>query len=347
MNEPLNSRERFFAALRSEPLQRPPVWLMRQAGRYLPEYRALKERYDFVTMVRTPEIAVAVTLQPLKRFPLDAAILFSDILVVPEAMGQAYHFRDGGGIAMEYALDSASAIHALRVEGAAEHLQYVAEAMRATRNELGSQTALLGFCGSPWTLACYMVEGGSSKDFSRIKHLVLEHPQLFEGLMQQLVEVCADYLNAQLQAGADAVQIFDSWAAICPAQNYQDWSLRWIRAIIERLPVNAPVIVFAKGMCHQTDMLLTTGARVLGMDWTVNLAAAAAALPSNVVVQGNLDPAILTTTPEITRASTRELLRSMCDRPGFIFNLGHGMLPTAQADNVAVLVETVLEYNIN
>jgi uroporphyrinogen decarboxylase len=344
MSDALNSRERFLSALRGQALERPPVWLMRQAGRYLPEYRALKERYDFVTMVRTPEIAVEVTLQPLKRYPLDAAILFSDILVVPEAMGQPYHFRDGGGIGMDYRLDSADAIHSLNEEGAADRLQYVADAMRATRGELQNRTALLGFCGSPWTLACYMVEGGSSKDFSRIKSLAFGQPKLFESLMQRLANVCADYLNAQLEAGADAVQIFDSWAAICPVHNYESWSLRWIRAIIERLPKNAPVIVFAKGMCHQTELLLSTGARVLGMDWTVNLAEVAAGLPPHVGVQGNLDPVILTTSPEITRTNTRQLLDSMSNRPGFIFNLGHGMLPSAQPDNVAALVETVVEF---
>ncbi len=345
MKSAMNSRQRFLSALRGQPLERPPVWLMRQAGRYLPEYRALKERYDFVTMVRTPEIAVEVTLQPLKRFPLDAAILFSDILVVPEAMGQPYHFRDGGGIAMDYRLDSADAIDALEVEGAAERLQYVVDAMSATRGELKDETALLGFCGSPWTLACYMVEGGSSKDFARIKNLAFGQPQLFESLMQRLTDVCAAYLKKQLQAGADAVQIFDSWAAICPVQNYDAWSLRWIRNIIQQLPADAPVIVFAKGMCHQTQMLLATGARVLGMDWTVDLANIASTLPSDIVVQGNLDPVILTTSQAITRKFTRQLLDSMRNRPGFIFNLGHGMVPSAQPDNVAALVETVVEYN--
>lgn len=345
MNTHMTARQRFLTALRCEPLDRPPVWLMRQAGRYLPEYRALKEKYDFVTMVRTPEIALEVTLQPLKRYPLDAAILFSDILVVPEAMGQPYHFRDGGGIGMNFRLEDAAAIESLQTDGACERLAYVAEAMQATRAALKDETALLGFCGSPWTLACYMVEGGSSKDFARIKSLAFEQPQLFESLMQRLVDVCADYLKAQLAAGADAVQVFDSWASICPAPLYTEWSLRWIKAIIERLPENTPIILFAKGMCHQLPLLQQSGARVLGMDWTVDLADTAARLPSNIAVQGNLDPVILTTSPGITRTNTRQLLDSMRERPGFIFNLGHGMIPSAKPENVAALVETVVSYS--
>lgn len=345
MNIHMTARQRFLTALRCEPLDRPPVWLMRQAGRYLPEYRALKEKYDFVTMVRTPEIALEVTLQPLKRYPLDAAILFSDILVVPEAMGQPYHFRDGGGIGMNFRLEDAAAIESLQTDGACERLTYVAEAMQATRAALKDETALLGFCGSPWTLACYMVEGGSSKDFARIKSLAFEQPQLFESLMHRLVDVCADYLKAQLAAGADAVQVFDSWASICPAPLYTEWSLRWIQAIIERLPENTPIILFAKGMCHQLPLLQQSGARVLGMDWTVDLADTAARLPSDIAVQGNLDPVILTTSPGITRTNTRKLLDTMRERPGFIFNLGHGMVPSAKPENVAALVETVVNYS--
>ncbi len=213
---------------------------MRQAGRYLPEYRELKAQHDFVTMVRTPELAAEVTLQPLRRFPLDAAIIFSDILVIPEALGQGYHFRDQGGIGMDYLLDTKAKIEALDATKIAEKLKYVADALTLTRSKLGEDTALLGFCGSPWTLACYMVEGGSAKDFIKIKQLAWDQPELFEQLMQKLTDGIVEYLHMQIDAGADALQIFDSWGAICPATHYEAWSLRWIHHGPDDLPEAPP-----------------------------------------------------------------------------------------------------------
>ncbi len=341
----MTSQQRFLAAINKEPLDRPPVWIMRQAGRYLPEYRALKEQYSFLEMVRTPELALEVTLQPLRRFELDAAILFSDILVIPEALGQPYHFRDQGGIGMDYILDSDSKIEALDPGAIREKLAYVPAALRLLRTELDSRKALLGFCGSPWTLAAYMVEGGSSDNFLRLKELIHEHPASFHKLMDKLVHALREYVIMQKEAGADAIQIFDSWGALCPGHRYQDWSLQWIRHIIEALPKGFPVIVYAKGMAHHAHALASTGCQVLSLDWTVKLDQVHESLNGDLCLQGNLDPTLLNTRPELVRQATLELLDSMRNRPGHIFNLGHGILPQAKIENVATLVETVIEYS--
>ncbi len=337
----MNSRERFLAAANCQPVDRPPVWLMRQAGRYLPEYRALKAKHDFVTMVRTPELATEVTLQPLQRFPLDAAIIFSDILVIPEALGQGYHFRDQGGIGMDYLLDSPEKIAALDSTDIATKLNYVAEALKQTRTRLGHEKALLGFAGSPWTLACYMVEGGSAKDFIAIKQLALGQPEHFKTLMQKLTAAVTEYLSMQIDAGVDAVQIFDSWAALCPCMHYEAWSLRWIRQIIEALGDRAPVILYAKGMGHKVVEQASTGASVLSLDWTVQLSQAQKSLSKTIALQGNLDPVILTTTPQITQIEAQRLLDEIGSRAGFIFNLGHGMIPSAKIECVEVLMEVI------
>ena len=339
----MTSRERFLAAANCKPVDRPPIWLMRQAGRYLPEYRALKAKHDFVTMVRTPELATEVTLQPLERFPLDAAIIFSDILVIPEALGQGYYFRDQGGIGMDYLLDSPEKIAALDRFNITEKLNYVAEALKLTRSQLGRDKALLGFSGSPWTLACYMIEGGSAKDFVAIKRLALEQPEHFERLMQTLTDAIIDYLNLQIEAGADALQIFDSWAALCPHTYYEAWSLRWIRQIIKTIGNRVPVILYAKGMGSKASEQANTGASVLSLDWTVNLSQVRDRLDGNVVLQGNLDPAVLTTTPEITRIEAQKVLDEMKSHSGFIFNLGHGMIPSAKVECVEALVRMITE----
>lgn len=229
----LTSRARFLAACRGEPLERPPIWVMRQAGRYLPEYRALKAQHGFLGMVKTPELAAEVTLQPLRRFPLDAAILFSDILVIPEALGQGYRCRDEGGIAMDFRLDDAAAIDRL-ADGAdvPERLAYVDTALRLLKSELGGQRALLGFGGSPWTLATYMVEGGSSENFARIKGLFYSQRTLFERLMERLCTALIAYFKLQIAAGVDAIQIFDSWGGALAAIDYVAGSLQWIRRIV-------------------------------------------------------------------------------------------------------------------
>lgn len=341
----MTSRERFLAAARCEPTDRPPVWIMRQAGRYLPEYRALKECHDFLTLVKNPELAAEVTLQPVRRFEhLDAAITFSDILVIPEALGQGYRFGNGG-IAMEFTLDSAEQIRKLGSPDAVpEKLAYVAAAQKIVREQLGSERALLGFAGTPWTLAAYMVEGGSAKQFCKIKEIAAEHPADFECLMEKLSDAIIAYLRMQIDAGIDALQFFDSWAALCSAQEYEALSLRWIRKIIAALPANIPVIVFAKGMAHLAPAIETTGAKIIGIDWTHSLRAVKNLFPANrkIALQGNLDPTILNfKNSEIVRARTRELLAEMRGENGFIFNLGHGILPQARIENVSAMLEEI------
>ncbi|NQY31695.1 MAG: uroporphyrinogen decarboxylase [Coraliomargarita sp.] len=336
----MTPRDRFLAAANCQAVDRPPIWLMRQAGRYLPEYRALKTEHDFLTMVRTPELATEVTLQPLRRFPLDAAIIFSDILVIPEALGQGYHFRDQGGIGMDYLLDTKEKIEALDPLKVTEKLAYVGKALEMTRGKLGSGHALLGFCGSPWTLACYMVEGGSAKDFIAIKKLAWDQPELFELLMKKLTHAIVDYLHMQIDAGADALQIFDSWGSICPAIHYESWSLRWIHHIISKLKGRVPVILYAKGMGHKAADLIHTGASIISLDWTINMRLARKSITATAV-QGNLDPITLTTTPEIVRNEAERLLADAGPTPGFIFNLGHGMVPSAKIECVEELMGVV------
>jgi len=337
----LGDRDRLLAACRCLPVDRPPVWLMRQAGRALPEYRALKEKHTFVELVRTPELAAEVTLQPVRRFDFDAAILFSDILVIPEAMGQPYHFRDSGGIAMEFAVKTAADIRKLDSSHVAEKLQYVASALRLIKPALNGRTALLGFAGSPWTLANYMLEGGSTHDFTQAKALFYTDRALFCELMEKLTLAVTDYLQMQIAAGADAVQIFDSSGGLLADNAFAEASGRWIRQIIAALGQQVPVILFSKGANGNWATQVETGANILGLDWTQPLAGVRALLPANVGVQGNLDPALLSTTPEIVAAETRRILRQMKGLSGHIFNLGHGVAPSAKLECIEALVTTV------
>ena len=338
----MDSRERFLRAVRREPHGRAPVWIMRQAGRYLPEYRALKARHDFVTMVRTPELAAEVTLQPLRRFPLDAAILFSDILVVPEALGVPYRFREGGGIAMERALRGEADIRALSVAGAADRLGYVTDALRLIRREVGPGKALLGFAGSPWTLACYLVDGGSAEGFPRALALARDEPLALERLLAVLADTVADYLRRQLEAGADAVQIFDSWAGLLAGPDYERWSLRWIREILARLPAGAPVILYAKGKSADAAALAATGAPALGVDWELPLSRVRALAGRPVCLQGNLDPEWMTRDPEPAARAALAVLADNAGDPGHVFNLGHGITPEARVETVAAVVAAVV-----
>ena len=319
---------------------------MRQAGRYLPEYRALKAKSSFLEMVRTPALAAEVTLQPLQRFPgIDAAILFSDILVIPEALGQGYRFRDEGGIGMDYRLDTRAQVDALAPATAVpEKLRYVADALALLKRELAGQKALLGFGGSPWTLATYMVEGGSSDEFERIKLLFYTDRATFDALLEKLTAALIAYFQMQIRAGADAIQIFDSWGGIIAGPDYEAASLKWIRQIIAALPRDFPVILYAKGTAPHLSDQAFTGARVLSVDWTNDLAIVRRTLPANVAVQGNLDPVLLNTTPAIVRREATRLLESMRGTTGHIFNLGHGILPQAKIECVEALVATVTAW---
>ncbi len=318
---------------------------MRQAGRYLPEYRELKAKHGFLKMVKTPELAAEVSLQPIRRFPIDATILFSDILVIPEALGQGYTFRDEGGIAMEYRLQTRTMIEALGPASAVpERLAYVGQALEILKRELDGKRALLGFGGSPWTLATYMVEGGSSEDFALVKALFYEDRATFDLLLGKLTESLIAYFKMQVAAGADAIQIFDSWGGIVAGPDYEAASLRWIRQIISAMPPGFPIIIYGKGTGpHLTDQAFT-GARVLSVDWSNDLSVVRRNLPANVAVQGNLDPAILNTTPDIAERETRRILESMRGTTGHIFNLGHGILPQAKIPCVEALLDAVVTW---
>jgi uroporphyrinogen decarboxylase len=349
----MTSRERFLAACACRPLERPPVWIMRQAGRYLPEYRALKARHSFVEMVRTPELAVEVTLQPLRRFAFDAAILFSDILVVPEAMGQPYRFRDGGGIAMEFRLETRAQVDALSSAEITGRLAYVEQALLRLRSELGESRALLGFGGSPFTLACYMAEGGGAPDFPAIRRLFREDRACFDALLEKLTTALIGYFRMQIAAGVDAIQIFDTWGGLAAGPDYEAASLQWIRRIIGALPDGFPVILYGRGTAAHLAGQAAAGARVLSVDWTVNLPAAhdqlarqpeLAARNLSVALQGNLDPALLQTTPAEVRRATQDLLASMRGRPGHILNLGHGVQPEAKLECVSALVDATIAW---
>jgi uroporphyrinogen decarboxylase len=343
----MTSRDRFLAALACRPLERPPLWVMRQAGRYLPEYRALKAKSSFLEMVKTPALAAEVTLQPLKRFPgLDAAILFSDILVIPEALGQPYAFRETGGIQMAYRLETRAQIDALApAEAVPERLAYVGDALRLLKKEVAATGhALLGFGGSPWTLATYMLEGGSSDDFARAKVLFHTDRPAFDSLLEKLAAALVSYFRMQIDAGADAIQIFDSWGGILAGPDYEAASLTWIRRIVAALPAGFPVILYAKGTAPHLAAQAASGVRAISVDWTADLSAVCAALPPGLALQGNLDPVLMTTTPEIIRAQATRLLESVRGHPGHIFNLGHGITPDAKIECMQALVDTVTTF---
>ena len=337
-------RERFLSACQCRPVDRTPIWLMRQAGRALPEYRKLKEKHSFTDMVQSPELAAEVTLQPIRRFDVDAAVLFSDILVVAEGLGQAYAFREGAGIKMAFALRTAADIDRLDTSAVNDRLQYVAQALTLTKTALAGRTALLGFAGSPWTLANFMMEGGSTKEFSKAKALFYEDRPIFDRLCDKLTEAVTGFLQLQIDAGADAIQIFDSLGGALAENALEAASARWIKKIIKALKGRVPVIVFSKGYHGNWNTLVNTGAQVLGFDWTARLASVAAELPPTVGVQGNLDPALLATTPAVVAAEATRILTDMRGRVGHIFNLGHGVPPGARLENIASLVETVRKF---
>lgn len=341
----LTRRERFARAARCQPVDRPPVWLMRQAGRALPEYRKLKEKYTFVQLCQNPDLAVEVTLQPVRRFGFDAAILFSDILVIPEAMGQTYHFKETGGVQMDFAVTSKADIEKLSVEQVCEKLSYVDKVLRILRQELGDETALLGFTGSPWTLATFMMEGASVPKYSRALQLFREDRKTYFALAEKLTAAVTAYLKMQIATGIDALQIFDSHGGHLAATEFQEASGRWTNQIIANLGGKVPLINFSLGTHGNWPDLIASGAHVLGIDWQTDLAGARNIIPQHIAIQGNLSPALLAeATPEIVAAETKKVLEAMRGRPGHIFNLGHGLTPAAKLENIAALVETVKNY---
>ena len=343
----LSGRDRFTRAARCQPVDRPPVWLMRQAGRALPEYRKLKETYTFVELVQNPELAVEVTLQPVRRFGFDAAILFSDILVIPEAMGQSYRFKETGGVQMDFVVQSRADIEKLSVDAVCERLQYVDQALRQLRRELGTETALIGFSGSPWTLATFMMEGASVPKYSRALALFREDPKTYHLLAEKLSAAVAEYLAMQVAAGVDAVQIFDSHGGHLAPTEFAEASGRWLREITARLnhTTDVPVIVFSLGTHGNWPDLVGTGADVIGIDWQTPMAEARQLVPETIGLQGNLSPALISdATPGVVAAETQNILQAMQGRSGHIFNLGHGLTPAAKLENISALVETVRNF---
>ena len=340
--------DRFLRALRREPVDCTPVWLMRQAGRYLPEYRATRKAAgSFLAMAKNPEIACEVTLQPLRRFPLDAAILFSDILTVPDAMGLGLYFVDGEGPKFERPLRTPADIDRLAVPDMETELRYVMDAVRTIRRELDGSVPLIGFSGSPWTLACYMVEGGGSKDWGKVKALALNEPAAMHKLLTVVTDAVIAYLSAQHAAGAQALQVFDTWGGTLGPAMYREFSLPYLTRIAHALKdIGVPVILFGKGNAPHLDDLFASGADAIGVDWTVTLEDAARRANGRVALQGNLDPAILYGNPDAIRTQVKVALDSYAagnggSREGHVFNLGHGMSPDMSPDHVAALVEAV------
>lgn len=349
MNELKN--DRLLRALMREPVDRTPVWIMRQAGRYLPEYRATRAKAgSFLGLATNPELACEVTLQPLARYPLDAAILFSDILMIPKAMGVGLSFAEGEGPRIERPVRSAADVAALPLPDPAHELRFVTDTVTLVRRELAGRAPLIGFAGSPWTVATYMVEGGSSKEFSRIKGMLYGDPKAMHALLEKLARATTDYLNAQIVAGAQAVMIFDTWGGALATAAYLEFSLPYMERIVadlirEREGRRVPVILFTKGGGAWLERMSTAGADALGVDWMTELSAARRATCDRVALQGNLDPGVLYAPPAVIRAEVARVLESYGRGPGHVFNLGHGVQPGVNPEHVAALVAAVAELS--
>lgn len=342
--------DRFIRALLRQPVDKTPIWIMRQAGRYLPEYRATRQKAgDFLTLCKTPDLACEVTLQPLDRFELDAAILFSDILTIPDAMGLGLQFKEGDGPSFSNPIQSRSDIDKLAVLDPHEELEYVVDAVSLIRRELNGRVPLIGFSGSPWTLATYMVEGGSSKDFSKVKGMLYDAPKDMQKLLDILSDSVAAYLNAQIEAGAQAVMIFDTWGGVLTPEDYRQFSLASMTRIVEQLHrthngETVPVTLFSKGANHSLAHLAGSGANAVGLDWTVNIAEAKQLVKDSVALQGNLDPSVLYSSTDSVIAHAKQIIDDFDGNTGHVFNLGHGIHPAIDPKKVKALVDFVHSY---
>ena len=341
----------FLRALMRQPVDYTPVWMMRQAGRYLPEYRATRTRAgDFLSLCQNPELACEVTLQPLERFPLDAAILFSDILTIPDAMGLGLYFETGEGPCFKKIIRTEQDVDALIQPQMDDELGYVMDAVRVIRCELNGRVPLIGFSGSPWTLATYMVEGGSSKDFRHIKGMMYSQPEVLHKLLGRLAESVTDYLNAQICAGAQAVQIFDTWGGVLGHREYREFSLAYMQRIVaglirEHEGRTVPVILFTKNGGQWLEAMAATGADALGLDWTTHIGEARRRVGDRVALQGNMDPSVLYGSPARIRAEVQRILDDFGAGSGHIFNLGHGIHQFVDPERAAVFVEAVHELS--
>jgi uroporphyrinogen decarboxylase len=345
------SNDRFLRALRRAPVDCTPVWIMRQAGRYLPEYRATRARAgSFVNLCKTPQLACEVTLQPIARFPLDAAILFSDILTIPDAMGLGLSVNEGEGPRFARPVRTAADIDKLGVPDPETDLRYVMDAVRLIRGELNGRVPLIGFAGSPWTLACYMIEGEGSSSFARPKALAWDDAGTMHRLLDVVARSVACYLAAQAAAGAQALMIFDTWGGLLSPDMFSEFSLRYLRQIARTLQADplardVPLILFSKGANSHLEALADTGCAALGLDWTIALGDARTRVGGRVALQGNVDPAVLHASPEKIRAEVQKALTSFGPHPGHVFNLGHGITPDVNPDNLAVLIQAVHELS--
>ncbi|KRP20040.1 MAG: uroporphyrinogen decarboxylase [Porticoccaceae bacterium] len=343
--------DRFLKALMRQPVDRTPVWMMRQAGRYLPEYRAVRSQAgDFMSLCKNTELACEVTLQPLERYEMDAAILFSDILTIPDAMGLGLYFETGEGPKFHKPVRTAADIENLQVINTAKDLPYVTDAVTMIRRELNGRVPLIGFSGSPWTLATYMIEGQSSRDFARAKTMLYTQPALMHQLLDKLALSVIDYLNAQIIAGAQVVQIFDTWGGALSHAAYQEFSLAYMQKIVAGLirhhdGRDVPVILFTKGGGLWLEAMADTGCHCLGLDWTMDIARARERVGDKVALQGNMDPAVLRADPAVIEQQVAAILRGFGQGSGHIFNLGHGITPDIDPEHVKVFIDAVHKFS--
>lgn len=344
--------DRFLKALLREPVDMTPSWMMRQAGRYLPEYRATRAKAgSFMNLCQSPELACEVTMQPLRRFPIDAAILFSDILTIPDAMGLGLYFSEGEGPKFERPVRDASDIDNIIIPDPHDKLRYVTDAVSLIRRELQGSIPLIGFSGSPWTLATYMIEGGSSKNFSRIKGMMFDSPDLLHKLLDKLAQSVVTYLNAQIEAGAQAVQIFDTWGGVLTTRDYREFSLQYMEKIVdglikERDGRRVPNIVFTKGASLWLEDIANIGCDAVGLDWTINIGDARKRIGDKVALQGNMDPNVLYASPSRIGEEVGTILESYGEGTGHVFNLGHGVHPNVNPVHVLKYFESVHELSV-
>lgn len=344
--------DRFLRALLKQPVDKTPIWIMRQAGRYLPEYKATRKKAgDFMTLCKTPELACEVTLQPLDRFDLDAAILFSDILTIPDAMGLGLYFSEGEGPRFERPVRSAADVDKIGIPDPEAELSYVCDAVRVIRKELDGRVPLIGFSGSPWTLATYMVEGSGSKEFAYVKSMMFGQPELLHKLLDKLADSVALYLNAQIAAGAQAVMIFDTWGGVLTPRDYHEFSLRYMEKIVSKLTREndsrrVPVTLFTKNGGQWLESIAATGCDALGLDWTINISDARKRVGDKVALQGNMDPSILYASEKRIREEVATILESYGSGDGMVFNLGHGIHQKVNPDHVTMLVDAVHELSL-
>ena len=341
----------FIKALLKQPTDYTPIWMMRQAGRYLPEYRQVREQAgSFLNLCTNPELACEVTLQPLRRFDFDAAILFSDILTIPDAMGLGLYFTEGEGPKFKSPVRTAADIEKLPIPDPELELAYVMNAVRLIRKNLAGSVPLIGFSGSPWTLATYMVEGGSSKSFHKVKGLMFEQPKLRHQLLDKLAQSVASYLNAQIAAGAQAVMLFDTWGGVLSTEDYQEFSLYYAKQVRSLLNTQVdgqqiPTILFSKGGGQWLETMTDAGYDALGLDWQTNISNARFRVGDKVALQGNLDPIALYASPEVITEKVKTILQAYGNGSGHVFNLGHGILPDINPDHVKAMVDAVHQFS--